>query len=115
MDSTVLIPLLFPMEQAFEDIGDGSCIRVLGPDGDEHVGVLHVTRLPEAGRFGAIIQFGPADAVESSAPASRGDPGFTHTGHSGRPMHRLTLEELHGIERTGDAGVPFALALLPPS
>lgn len=110
MDSTVLIPLLFPAERRFEDWPDGSLIRVVRADG-EHVGVLHVTRLPDPPRFGAVVQFGPAGATGDSTPPEMGDRSFVTRGHSGCPVHRLTLEELHGIERTGDSEVPFVLRL----
>lgn len=112
MDSTILIPLLFPMEPPFEDLTDGSLIRVIRPD-DEHIGVLQVTRQTEANRFGALVRFGPFSRTGHSTPPTS-DQGFVGTGHSGLPIHRLTLEELHEIERTGDPEVPFALAVLHP-
>ncbi len=108
MDSTVLIPLLFAMEPGFDDLHDGSRICVVRPDG-EHVGVLHVTRPSNPPRFGAVVQFGPAGATGHSAPPTTGDGNFAATGHSGLPVHRLTLDELRGIVRTENAEVPFTL------
>lgn len=113
MDSTVLIPLLFPMEQGFEDIHDGGLIRVSGLD-RQYVGTLHVTRLAAPARFGVILQFGPSEVTGSPAPTSCGDGGFTTTGHSGLQTHRLTLEELRRIVRTGDSRMPFALDVPSP-
>lgn len=108
MDSTVLIPLLFPVEPSFQDLREGSLIRITCPDG-EHVGVLHVTRLPGPPRLGALIQFGPAAKTKDFPPPPTGEGGFVATGHAGLPVHKLTLEELRRIERTGDVGVPFVL------
>lgn len=112
MDSTVLIPLLFPTEPGFADLPDGSLIRVVLPEG-EHVGVLQVTRLPDPPRFGALVRFGPSGVTGDSAPPDTGDGGFAATGHSGCPVHRVTLEELRRIERTADPRVPLVLNVLP--
>lgn len=107
MDSTLLIPLLFPTEPLFADLLDGSLIRVVCPDG-EYIGTLHVTRQVEGQRFGAIVQFGVAgDLVQPPAC----DGCFAATGHAGVPIHRLTLGELHAIIRTNDPTVPFELVV----
>ncbi len=101
------------MEPAFEDLRDGSRIRVVRPSG-EYVGVLHVAHQPAANRFGIIIQFGPANMTGDSLPDVVSDQAFVATGHCGLPIHRLTLEELRSIERTGDPQVPFALTVSVP-
>ncbi len=75
MDSTIFIPLLYPLEPAFDDLHDGGLIRVVRPDG-EHIGVLQVTH-----RFGALVQFGPVSTTGPSTPPT-GDPSFVGTGHA---------------------------------
>ncbi len=99
------------MEPAFDDLHDGSLIRVVRPDG-EHVGVMHVARLPDPPRFGVIVQFGPSAQTKHAPPPPTSDQGYVATGHSGLPVHKLTLEELRGIERTDNLEVPFALTAL---
>ena len=108
MDSTLLIPLLFPAEPGFADLRDGSLIRIARPDG-KYIGTLHVTRQADSQRFGAIVQFCPTRATGDSTPPLTCDQRFTATGHAGVPIHRLTLDELHAITRTGDPKVPFEL------
>ena len=110
MDSTVLIPLLFALEPGFEDLHHGSLIRIVRPEG-EHVGALHVSRPADPPRFGAVVQFGPAGVTGDSAPPATSDASFAATGHAGLPVHRLTLEELRRIERTGKPDVPFVLVV----
>lgn len=108
MDSTLLIPLLFPTEPGFTDLHDGSLIRIARPDG-EYVGTLHVTHQADGERFGAIVQFGLTGATGGFAQIPACDQCFAATGHAGVPVHRLTLDELHAIVRTGDPKVPFEL------
>ena len=60
-------------------------------------------------RFGAIVQFGPTGATDGSAQSPACDQCFAATGHAGLPIHRLTLDELRVIARTGDPKIPFEL------
>lgn len=108
MDSTLLVPLLFPAEPGFADLHDGSLIRIARSDG-EYIGTLHVTHQADGERFGAIVQFGPTGATGGPAQPPVCDQCFAATGHAGLPIHRLTLEELHAITRTDDPKVPFEL------
>ena len=108
MDSTLLIPLLFPTEPGFADLCDGSLIRVARPDG-KYIGTLHVTHQAHSKRFGAIVQFGPTSATAGSNLSLTCDQRFAATGHAGVPIHRLTLDELRAITRTDDPKVPFEL------
>lgn len=108
MDSTLLIPLLFPVESAFVDLRDGSLIRIARPDG-EYIGTLHVTHQSDSGFLGAIVQFGPISATDGSTQLPACDQRFAATGHAGLPIHRLTLDELRAVARTGDPKVPFEL------
>ena len=113
MDSTLLIPLLFPTEPGFADLRDGSLIRVVRPDG-EYLGTLHVTHQADGKRFGAIVQFGPSGVTGDSTPPPACDQCFATTGHAGLPVHRLILDELRAITRTNDLRVPFELIVSTP-
>ena len=106
MDSTVLIPLLFPMQSEFEDFLEGKCIRVCHGD-VVHLGTLFVTHQELAGLFGLTIQFGPS-LVDGNFPPCT-DGSFVTTGHAGLPIHHLTLDEVRRIQRTGDRRLPYAL------
>ena len=79
MDSTVLIPLFFPMQSAFADLGDGESIRVWHEEA-EHLGRLFVTHLETQGLLGVSIQFGPS-LVEANFPCTT-DGSFVTTGHA---------------------------------
>ena len=109
MDSTVLIPLLYPMQQEFEDFGEGNCIQVTRND-VVHLGTLLVTHLRPQDLFGLTIQFGPS-LVDANFPAST-NGSFVTTGHAGLPIHHLSLEEIHRIQPTGDRRLPYLLEIM---
>ena len=98
---------LFPVEPSFEGLLDGSLIRVIRL-GSEYVSVMHVTRLSDP----VLVQFGPFLAMRDWLPPATSDQEFVATGHSGLPVHKLTLEEPRGTKRTSDTEVPFALTIL---
>ena len=106
MDSTVLIPLLFPMQSGFKDFLEGKCIRVFRKDG-EHLGTVLITHLKPQDLFGLTIQFGPSLADTNFSPST--DGSFVTTGHAGLPIHHLSLDEIRHIQRTGDQRTPYAL------
>lgn len=110
MDSTLLIPLLFPTEPEFDDLRDGNLIRIARADG-EYIGTLHVTHQADSKCFGAIVRFGPTSLIDDPTQPPVCDQRFAATGHAGVPIHRLTLEELRAITRTGDPKVPFELII----
>ena len=99
------------MEPGFADLCDGGLLCIVRPDG-EYLGSLHVTHLDEEQRFGAIVHFGPTGAADDSVRPPVCDQRFAATGHAGVPIHRLTLDELRAVERTGDPKVPFRLTIL---
>ena len=106
VDSTVLIPLLFPMQSEFEDLRNGGRVRVLHGD-VVHMGTLFVTHVKSAELFGLSIQFGPSLTKENFLSCT--DGSFVTTGHAGLPIHHLTLDEVRRIQRTGDQHLPYAL------
>ena len=108
MNSTVLIPRLFPMQSEFEDLREGKCIRVFRKDG-VHLGTLLITHQKAEGLFGVTIQFGPSLA-EVNFPSST-NSSFVTIGHAGLPIHHLTLDEMRCIQRTGDRRLPYALEI----
>ena len=108
MDSTVLIPLLFPMEVAFADLCDGKSIQVLH-EGTMHLGRLFVTHQEPQDFIGVSIQFGPS-LVEGNFPSTT-DGSFVTTGHAGLQIHHLSLDEIGRIKRTGDPSLPYALSV----
>ena len=108
MDSTVLIPLLFPMQSEFADFREGKCIRVFRKD-SVHLGTLLVSHQKTEGLFGMTIQFGPSLA-DANFPAGT-DGSFVTTGHAGLPIHHLTWDEARRIQRTGDRRLPYALEI----
>ena len=109
MDSSILVPPLFPMQPEFEALHDGKQIRVL-EKGRVHLGTLLMTHQREHGLCGGRIQFGAAD-VTHSAPAPFAEEAFVSTGHAGMPIHLLSLDELRRIQATGDLEVPFTLEI----
>ncbi len=112
IDFNILIPLIFKKQPGFADLRDGSLIRVARPDG-KYIGTLHVTHQADGERFGAIVQFGPTGATDGSAQPPACDQCFAATGHAGVPIHRLTLDELRAITRTGDPKMAFEW-IIPP-
>lgn len=108
MDSTVLIPRLFPMQREFGDLREGKCIRVFHQE-TVHLGTLLITHLKPENLFGATIQFGPSLA-DANFPSST-DRSFVTTGHAGLPIHHLTLDEILRVQKTGDRRLPYALEI----
>ena len=108
MDSTVLIPLLFPMQKEFEDFLEGKCICVFHQD-VVHLGTLFVTHQEAKNLFGLTIQFGPSLA-DADFPSTT-DGSFVTTGHAGLPIHHLGLDEIRRVQRTGDRRLPYALEI----
>ena len=104
MDSTVLIPRLFPMQSEFADLREGTRIRVSHKD-VTHLGTLLVTHQVAERLFGLTIQFGPS-LTEANFPSNL-DGSFVTIGHAGLPIHHLTLEEISHIQRTGDRRLPY--------